>query len=315
MAVKFEDYYQVLGVSRDAKPDEIKRAYRKLAQKWHPDRNKEPEAAARFSKGSEAYEVLSDATKRKKYDQFGRNYKAGDEFRPPPGFEGSAHHGGPGAGAGGFNFEGGQFSDFFEAIFGQHARGGRGGQGGVNMEALFGGGQRGRAGRGAGPGFSQAPPEQEAEVAVTLEEAYHGTARRLELQGPTGNKSIEVKIPPGTRPGQKIRLRGEGLVLKVRITPHPRFEVDHANLTTTADVPVSVAALGGKADVLTLDGTVTLTVPPGTSSGQRLRMRGKGLKTRGGERGDLFVRIQVAVPRTLTDAQRELFEKLREAGA
>ena len=308
MAVKFEDYYQALGVSRDATQDEIKRAYRKLAQKWHPDRNKAPEASQKFSKISEAYQVLGDPEKRKKYDQFGANYKEGQDFRPPPGFEGFEfrHRGAPGGGAGGFSFEGEQFSDFFEALFGGRGRAGRagaGGPGGVRMEDLF-GGNGGFAGQG-GP-----PPEQESELTISLEEAAKGTTRRLELQGPQGKKTIDVKVPAGTRPGQKIRLRGEGLVLKINLAPHPRFTVDGADLTTDLKVSPSEAALGAKVDVETLSGTVAVTIPPGSQSGSRLRLRGKGLSPK----GDLYVRLMVAVPKTLTDEQRRLFEQLRDTG-
>lgn len=315
MAVKFEDYYQTLGVSRNASGDEIKRAYRKLAQQWHPDRNKAAEATEKFARINEAYEVLSDPEKRRKYDLLGENYKAGQEFRPPPGFEGFDFSGarrGQARPGGGFTFEGsGGFSDFFEALFGDHgvfgAAGGRGGRS-VNIEELL----RGRGGFQAGGAATQA--EQEAQITVSLDEAYRGTTRRLEVQSPQGSKSIDVKIPAGTRPGQKIRLRGEGIVLKVHIAPHPQYTVDHADLTTDVRVSPSEAALGAKVDVATFDGVVTMTIPPGTSSGARLRIRGKGLKRKDGERGDLFVRVMIAVPKTLTDEQRRLFEQLRDTG-
>lgn len=301
MPVKFEDYYQVLGVARDAASEEIKRAYRKLAQKLHPDRNKEADAAERFSKVSEAYEVLKDPEKRQQYDQFGQNYKAGQDFRPPPGFEGFHGHG---AGrSGGFDFEGGDFSDFFNQMFGGRAGGNGGG-------SPFGGGAGARA-----------PREQEAEITVSLHEAYHGGTRQLTLSGgggPSGgggDKKIDVKIPPRLKPGSKIRLKGENLLLKINVAPDPRYKIDPGkngvNLVTDLKISPALAALGGKADVDTFDGTVTLTIPPGVASGSRLRLSDKGLGPES-KRGDLLVRLLIAVPKTLTDAQRELYEKLRD---
>ncbi|MEM1107663.1 MAG: DnaJ domain-containing protein [Planctomycetota bacterium] len=292
MSVKFEDYYQTLGVARDAAADEIKRAYRKLAQKLHPDRNKEPDAAERFSKVSEAYEVLKDPEKRSRYDRFGQNYKAGQDFRPPPGFEGF----GGGRGGQSFSFEGGDFSDFFQQMFGGTS-GSRPGGGGGNP---FGG----RA----------APPrEQEAEITVSLHEAYHGGTRQLTLSGGSysgggGDKKIDVKIPPRIKPGSKIRLRGENLLLKINVAPDPRFRVEGVNLVSDLKISPALAALGGKADVATMDGTVTMSVPAGIASGSKLRVRDKGL----GKDGDQLVRVLITVPKELTDEQRELYEKLRD---
>jgi curved DNA-binding protein len=322
MAVKFQDYYQTLGVSRDAKPEEIRRAYRKLAQKYHPDRNKAEDAAAKFSQVNEAYEVLKDDEKRKLYDRLGQNWKQGQDFRPPPGYEdmfaGARSH--TGAGPGGTRYEfhtsgggggpsgGGhsQFFDMFEQLFGG-ARSGK-----VNMDDLFAGRADPSAGFGRG-GFTGGGPHtaspalQEHELTVSLHEAYHGTTRSLQLEGPQGRQTIEVKVPAGVKNGAKIRLRDQGLMLKIRIAPDPRFTVEGANLTTDVKVSPAIAALGGKAEVPTLDGPVTLTIPAGTSSGQRLRLKGKGLKE-----GDLFARVMIAVPKTLSDAQREAYENLRD---
>lgn len=317
MALKFEDYYKVLGVERSASADAIKRAYRKLASKFHPDKNKDdPEAANKFSKANEAYEVLSDPEKRKKYDQLGQNWKDGQQFDPPPGF-GSQFN----PGQGGFSFstsDGGGFSDFFEMMFGQAARGGGGGGGGrsaagPNLEDLFGG----RAGPGfGGAGANHAPrqaPPQEHELTVSLTEAFHGGSRQLRLQGPGGEKKIDVKIPAGATPGTKLALKREGLVLKINIAPDPRFELDgKGNLTTTVNIPPWLAALGGKVDVPTMEGTVSMTVPPGTASGGKLRLKEKGMPRRKGEPADLFVRLMVAVPKVLSDEQKDLYEKLRE---
>lgn len=295
--MKFEDYYQVLGVARDAAADEIKRAYRKLAQKLHPDRNKEADAAEKFGKVSEAYEVLKDPEKRQKYDQFGQNYKAGQDFRPPPG------HGGFGGSRGGrggqsFEFEGGDFSDFFNQMFGG---GSGGGPGAGNPFGASGGGQRTQ------------PREQEAEITVPLHEAYHGGTRQLTLSGGAmgGNKKIDVKIPAKIKPGSKIRLKGEHLLLKINVAPDPRFKIEGGaggNLMSDLKISPALAALGGKADVTTLDGTVAMTIPPGIASGSKLRVRGKGL----GKDGDQLVRVLITVPQELTDEQRGLYEKLRD---
>ncbi len=305
MAVKFEDYYQVLGVSRTASTDEIKKAYRKLAQKYHPDRNKEADASAKFSRISEAYEVLSDADKRKKYDALGADWKAGQDFQPPPGY-GRTHSGR--GGQGNFHFTSdGDFSDFFEAMFGQSARGRTGGGFGQSQfEEMF---------QQAGPrggGRTATAPEQEAEVAISLHEAHHGTSRDLRLQGPDGEKTLSVKIPAGSTDGSKIRLRGQGLVLKIKVASDPRFEVSGHDLMTDVTVPAWDAALGTKADVQTLDGTITVTIPPGSSSGRKLRLKGKGLHRKNGGRGDLLVRVMLSVPATLSDAQRAAFEDLRD---
>lgn len=324
MAVKFEDYYETLGVSRTAKPDEIKRAYRKLAQKWHPDRNKDKGATERFARINEAYEVLSDPKKREKYDLLGENYHSGQDFRPPPGYEGFDFRQHPSGGGGGFSFEtGGRgFSDFFEMFFGpqspfsgggggESGRGGArgGGAGGVNFEDLL---RASQAGRNGGRSRAAHAEPQEADVTVTLDEAFNGTTKRLELQSSEGSKTLEVKIPQGARPGQRIRLKGENIILRISIAPHPRFEVTpEGDLSTELRVTPSEAALGAKIDFPTLDGRVTVTVPPGTSSGSRLRLRGRGMPTRTGDAGDLYVRVMISVPKTLSDAQRRLFESLQ----
>ncbi len=337
MPVKFQDYYETLGVPRNASKDEIQRAYRKLAKQFHPDVNKAPDAEKKFKQASEAYEVLSDPDKRQRYDELGANYKEGQEFKAPPGWE-HADVGGQGGGAGGFNFSGGDFSDFFEAFFGRGARGQRGG-GGVNVEDMFeniGGrrsGGKARARRSPARGS-----DIEAQITITLEDACHGAARDISLQpsvpgagefSATGPRSLRVKIPPGVTDGSTIRLAGQGqpgengapagdLLLRVKLTPHPRYEVvpGSADLSTDVKITPWEAALGAKVDVPTLDGPVSLSIPPGASSGQKLRLRGKGMPirgTKGGDRGDLFVRILIAVPKTLTDEERDLFEKLKQA--
>ncbi len=308
MSLKFHDYYETLGVARTASQDEIQRAYRKLAKQHHPDTNKAPDAEKKIKEINEAYEVLKDPEKREQYDQLGANYKNGQEFRPPPGFDSRGGFGGPGPGSGnsggGFRMEGGDFSDFFETFFGRSKKG-------------FGGGKQ-----QARP----APGEDvEAQLSISVEDAYHGSQREVALQTSDGQrKTLTVKVPPGAGNGAVIRLAGQGhpgslggsagdLLLKVRIAPHPRFEVDGQNLTCDVKIAPWEAALGAKVDLPLFGDTVTLTVPPGAQSGQKLRLRGKGLpaKTKTGEGGDLFVRIMIAVPKSLTDEERDLFEKLK----
>ncbi len=311
MAVEYRDYYQTLGVKRDASQEEIQRAYRKLARQHHPDVNKnDPNAAKRFGEIGEAYEVLKDPEKRKKYDELGANWKAGQEFRPPPGHE-NVHfefRGAPGRNGGGFSFTpgAGGFSDFFETFFGAR-QGGRGGP--------FGGFDVDENGGGARPGH-----DIETELTINLEEAFHGATRQIQLARPDGSqngKPIEVKIPGGVSSGSKLRLRGQGhnggdLLLTIRIAPHPRFQVEGQNLTTDLRIAPWEAALGAKVPVQTLDGEVTMTIPPGTSSGSRLRLRGRGLHFRKGGRGDLYVRPMIVAPKTLEDEEQKLYEKLKE---
>jgi len=319
MALQFEDYYKTLGVERSASADEIKRAYRKLANRYHPDKNKDdPNAADQFSKVSEAYEVLSDKDKRQKYDRLGENWKQGQSFDPPPGYEGfgNSFRQGPG----GFSFKtsgggagAGGFSDFFEMLFGQAARGG----GGSPFESFFGGGSSGGGHRFENPGESapRQAPEQTHELSVSLTEAYRGSTRQLRLQGPAGEQTIDVKIPAGTTTGTKLRLKEHNLLLKIVVASDTRFELGATgDLTTTLKIPPYLAALGGKASVTTMDGTVTMTIPPCTSSGAKLRLKGKGMPKRASnEHADLFVRVMIEVPRELTEEQRKAYERLRDA--
>lgn len=335
MPVKFEDYYEVLGVARGASQADIQRAFRKLARKVHPDVNKDPNAPAQFKKINEAYEVLKDPDKRKKYDTLGANWKAGQDFTPPPGWENANFEFGRG-GHGGFRASPGGFSDFFEMFFG---RGGAG-AGGASFEDVL--SQMG-AGRGAGPRAGQragarggplAGHDQEAQVAISMEEAYHGASRQITIQPGNGQhgqtRTLSVKIPPGVTHGSTIRLKGQGspggaggpagdLLLRVNIASHPHFELAQGHgkhdLITELRLSPWEAALGAKVPVHTLDGVVTLTVPPGTQSGQKLRLRNKGLPKRGAgqtaERGDLFARTSIVVPRNLTEKERELLEQLQ----
>ncbi|MCC7407468.1 MAG: J domain-containing protein [Phycisphaeraceae bacterium] len=320
MAVKFQDYYQTLGVSRTATAAEIQRAYRKLARQFHPDVNKSADAAEKFAQINEAYEVLKDPEKRKRFDELGPNWKAGQEFRPPPEW-GNFHFGGAGGRGrgqrggqqGGFSFEPGGFSDFFEMLFGQAARGQRG-NGGARMQGFEDMFEQMHAGDEA----MREAPAQEADLAITLDEAFRGSSRQLRLSMPDGQtRTLEVKVPQGVRDGQKIRLRGQAgggadLILRVKIADDPRFERDGADLITDLRLSPWEAALGAKVPVESIDGTVEVTVPPGSSSGQKLRLRGRGIPSGPDQRGDLLVRLKIVLPKTLSDEERELFEQLRK---
>jgi curved DNA-binding protein len=291
MAVGYQDYYEALGVPRGASQDDIRAAYRRLARENHPDVNKDPGAEDRFKEISEAYEVLRDEEKRNRYDRLGADWKAGQDVSGASGFEGFEGFGN----GGGVQFEfgdGADFSDFFEGMFGR--RGGRRGGGGFQ-------------------GFSTRGGDHEAVLELSLEEAARGGTRKLSLDD---GRDFEVDIPAGVRDGQRIRLAGQGgrgmgggpagdLHLRVKLKPHPRFKVDGRDLTTDLPVTPWEAALGATVDVPTLNGTAKVKVPPGSSTGRRLRLRGEGL---GG--GDLYARIRIDVPKKLSKKERELFEEL-----
>ncbi len=313
MAVKFQDYYVVLGVRRDTEQDQIKRAYHKLARQYHPDINKDdPKAPEKFRQIGEAYEVLKDPQKRAQYDELGANWKAGQEFHPPSGWDDlkfEFRSAGNDARAGGFSFSPGGFSDFFETLFGKRsADAGRRQHGGFEFPGAAAGAQR------------AAGQNLESQITVTLQEALHGSVRQIRLAQPgqtSADKPIDVRIPPGVTDGSKLRLKGQGamggdLLLAVRIAPDPRFKVNGHDLTTELRVAPWEAALGTKLSVDTLDGSVTLTIPPGAGAGTQLRLREQGLHKRKSGRGDLFVRIVVVVPKDMTDEEKKLFEKLKE---
>ncbi len=314
MAVQFRDYYETLGVSKTASDDEIRKAFRKLARKYHPDVNKDKEASEeKFKQLNEAYEVLGDPEKRKRYDELGANWNQQGGFQPPPGWGPQQQPGGfyryPSGGDGGVEFEfgGTGFSDFFEAFFGGGRRGG------------FGGGDFGRS-AGAERGS-----DVEADIMVTLEEALHGSKRTVSLRRSGSNKveKYQVKIPKGVHEGQRIRLAGQGeagagggksgdLFLRVRLARHPEFTVEGSDLIHEERVQPWQAALGSELEVPTLERTVRLKVPAGTQSGQRFRLRGHGLPSANGERGDLFVLLQIQIPKKLTERERELWNQLAE---
>jgi DnaJ-class molecular chaperone len=307
MPVKFKDYYDTLGMARGATEDEIKKAYRKLARKYHPDVNPGDKAAEdKFKEIQEAYEVLHDSDKRKRYDQLGANWKHGADFTPPPGWQGGTPGGGFQADFDlGDIFGGGQrrggFSDFFESMFGQ-----MGGAANPRRRAQAGGAPRAR--------------EVEAEMVLPLEEMHRGTTRRLNVQVGGQSRSVEVRIPKGTRDGSRIRVAqgapdGQNLIIRLRQAAGSRFKVDNDDTEIEVSISPWEAALGSTIEVPTLDGPETIRVPAGVGSGQRVRMKGKGLNLRTGERGDHFVRLRIVVPRELTPEERGHFEALAASSA
>jgi curved DNA-binding protein len=310
MPVQFRDYYETLGVSKTASEDEIRSAFRKLARKYHPDVAKDKKAAEeKFKEINEAYEVLSDPEKRKKYDQLGADWNRPGGFQPPPQWgaqqPGGFHQWGGENGGVQFEFGGTGFSDFFEAFFG----GGRG------RSAFSGfGAQRTAAERGA---------DVEADIMVTLEEALHGSTRTVSLRRAGSNKieSYQVKIPRGVHEGQRIRLAGQGeagarggksgdLFLRVRLARHPDFSVEGSDLIHEEKIAPWHAVLGTELTVPTLEGNVRLKVPAGTPGGRRFRLRERGLPGISGKRGALYVVVQLEVPKKLTQRERELWSEL-----
>ena len=298
--MEYKDYYKVLGVARSASADEIKRAYRKLAREFHPDKNKAAGAEDKFKEINEANEVLSDAEKRKAYDTLGPNWKGGQQFTPPPGWESmfgagggrgprGGARGGPGFGGGA---GGGNFSDFFSTLFG----GQMGGMGGGGFEDM-------------GGGFGGAPQPSRAKIAIALEDSYEGAQKTLSVNG----RTLNVRIPKGVTAGQSIRLSGQGshggdLLLEIEFAPNERFKLDGRNVTVHVNLAPWEAALGGKVPVPTLGGTVELTIPAGTQSGRKLRLKGRGLP--GTTAGDQIVSLQIATPPAESDDDKAFYEEM-----
>jgi DnaJ-class molecular chaperone len=338
MAVKTKDYYEVLGVSRSASADDIKKAYRKLARKLHPDLNPgDKQAEERFKELQEAYDVLSDAENRKLYDQYGDNWRAVKQGGgvPPPGP--GAYQSTGGTRAGGFDFSGLDF-------------GGGTGSGGFDIfEEMFGGALGGRVGRTTRGRRRERGEDVEAQLELSLEEAHRGVRRTLQMQVaevcPTCNgtgtvkdnkpcetcggagqvlksKTIEVNIPAGVRDGSTVRLAGQGgagangtqpgdLYLHIRLRPHPVFTVRGDDIEIEMPIAPWEAVLGTKVETPTIDGKVELSIPPGAQSGQKLRLRGQGLNIRRGGRGDEYVRLKIVVPKKISDEERRLYEELK----
>lgn len=284
--MQFKDYYEILGVDRNSTKPEIKKAFRRLARKYHPDVSKEKDAEERFKEVNEAYEVLGDDEKRASYDQLGANWRNGQSFDPPPGWDSGFDFGQFSSSRGGSGF-----SDFFESMFG----GGFGGHQG-NFH------QRHQRQRQA--------PAQTANLTVNLEDVYHGGHARVQL---ANGKHVDVKIPKGIQEGKKIRLPGKAstggdLLLKIHIRPHPRYSRDHTNLTLTLPIAPWEAALGATIEVQTLAGKLKLKIPPGSQSGKKMRLRGKGLP--GKPAGDLFIQLQIHVPPAENEEQRAFYQEM-----
>jgi len=298
--MEYKDYYKTLGVTRSATPEEIKRAYRKLARQYHPDKNAAKGAEDKFKEINEANEVLSDAEKRKAYDTLGANWKSGQQFSPPPGWEsmfGTGHGRAgpgprgprPGRGAGP-DFGGGGFSDFFSTLFG-------GAAGGGGFEDLRGG------------GFGGGAPDSRAKIAITLEDSYAGAQKTLSVNG----RTLNVRIPKGVTAGQSIRLAQQGaqggdLLLEIDFHPHALFKVEGRDITVHVQIAPWEAALGAKVPVPTLGGTVELSLPTGAQSGRKLRLKGRGLP--GHPPGDQFVSLQIVTPPATSDEDRQFYEDM-----
>jgi len=303
--MKYKDYYAALGVKRDASADEIKKAYRKLAQKFHPDVSKDPAGEEKFKEVAEAYQTLKDPEKRAAYDQLGASYQAGQEFRPPPDWE--QRFGGDGSQ---FSFDDLDLSDLFESL------------------------GRGRGGRARG-GAEMKFPGEDYEVAVQLsvEDAMRGTQVQLNLQVPERDaqgrlhrvpKTITARIPKGATDGQRLRLRGQGgpgfnggppgdLYLDIVLAPHPLFRPVGHDLHIDLPLAPWEAALGGTVELPTPSGKVELKIAPGTTTGRKLRLKGKGLPKPAGGDGDLYATVQIVNPATLGDREKELYQELAKA--
>jgi len=309
----FKDYYDIMGIKRDASQDEIKRAYRKLARKYHPDVSKDPDAEVRFKEVGEAYEVLKDPEKRTAYDQLGANYKAGQDFNPPPNWDA------------GFEFSGGGFtdgdasaySDFFESLFG-HGFGG--------AQSGFGGAQTGRQ----HGGYHVHGEDHHAKVLIDLEDAYKGATRSISLNAPqmdgsghviSKQRTLNVKIPKGVKQGQRIRLSGQGspgmgsgqagdLYLEIEFKPHSFYRVEAHDVYLDLPVAPWEAAMGASVKVPTPAGAIDLKIPPGTASGRKLRLKGRGIP--GKTPGDLYVVPQITLPAADSETAKELYRKMQQ---
>ncbi|RUR79732.1 DnaJ C-terminal domain-containing protein [Chlorogloeopsis fritschii PCC 9212] len=315
-ASDFKDYYQILGVSKNATPEEIKKAYRKLARKYHPDINPgNKEAEERFKEINEANEVLSDPEKRQKYDAFGQYWQQAATTGAAPRSRGTR------VDVGGFDFDQyGSFDDFINELLGRFGGAGRGGR--TYSYRTY---------TDAQPGFgdfyenvaTEAPaPDTEAAIALSFSEAFHGTQKRLQIDGET----VTVRIPPGAKPGSRLRIKGKGrtspfsqqrgdLYLTIEVLPHPFFRFEGDNITCEVPIRPDEAVLGAEIKVPTPDGSVTMKIPAGVRSGQSLRLRGKGWKQPKNGRTDLIIKLQIVSPKDLSQVERECYEKIRDTSS
>ena len=310
MGLQYKDYYDILGVTRAASQDDIRKAYRKLAKRHHPDVSKEKDSDARYREINEAYEVLKDPDKRAKYDTLGADWQQGQDFTPPPGWGNM--------GGGGHVEYGGEwdsFSDFFKTIFG-----GLGGFGGGGFGDVF--NWASRSGRRV-----VQQRDSEVELELSLEDAARGGLHAFSLRssGSSVSQTINVKLPRGIINGSRIRLPGKApgggdIYVTLRIAPHPVFAAEGHNLTRALKIEPWQAVLGGTVAVSTLFGSVDVKIPPGIQNGQKLRLKGKGLPMRDKNgvgdalNGDLYVRVEVGIPKVLTERQKELWEELAKSG-
>jgi curved DNA-binding protein len=285
--MQFKDYYETLGVPRGAEAEEIKRAYRKMARKYHPDVSKEKNAEAKFKDVQEAYEVLRDSEKRAAYDHLGRDYRPGQQFRPPPDWE---QRFGQSAGATHRFSDLNGFSDFFSSLFGA--------QGGM---------------AGGAPGSHAQPETDGGQIEVSIEEAYLGTRRRVTIHENGRARLVDVQIPAGVTDGQALRVGGSGgrsaLILRVKLRPHPVFALQGRDVLVELPLAPWEAALGAKVAVPTLGGTVELTIPAGAQAGQKLRLRGRGFPGTPG--GDQLVLVKIVTPAAETPQAKEAYERMR----
>ncbi|MDH3279838.1 MAG: DnaJ domain-containing protein [Gammaproteobacteria bacterium] len=310
--MKFKDYYEVMGVNRDATQDEIKRAYRKLARKYHPDVSKQADAEERFKEVGEAYEVLKDPEKRAAYDQLGANWKAGQDFQAPPDWDAGFEFTGGGY-TGGFGDDAGAHSDFFESLFGQGFRG------------------AGPAGPGSRGGFHVGGTDHHAKVLIDLDDAMNGATRSISLRVPevdarghvtTRERVLKVNIPKGVKQGQHIRLAGQGnrgigegkpgdLYLEIEFNPHSIYRVEGRDVYLDLPVAPWEAALGASIKVPTPAGPVDMKIKPQSANGSKLRLSGRGIP--GKPPGDLYVTLQIALPPATTDKAKEIYRDMRQA--
>lgn len=309
-ATDFKDYYTILGVSKSADAEDIKKAFRKLARKYHPDMNPGDRAAeAKFKEINEAYEVLSDPDKRRKYDQFGQYWKQADQGGGSPFSNANVDFD---------SFEFGRYGSFDDFINELLGRMGSGAAGAGNPQARY---RTSNSSDFRDPGYSSSTTglDSEATISLTFSEAFNGVQKRLQV----GNEVIEVRIPAGAKPGSRIRVRGKGryspyytsqrgdLYLIVEIKPHPFFQFEGDNLVCEVPISPDEAVLGAPVEVPTPDGSVTVNIPAGIRSGQSLRLRGKGWKSPKGDRGDQMVKVVIQSPKEITATERELYEKIR----